>query len=381
MSVIQQLRRAVLRIQSRGSSEFHKPVALQREFLRQLPEPKDLTERSYLQYRCQQMLEGGGFFFLCSMAAMLLLPLYRRKFFSAPTPSCEQAADAIFLFSGERNVLPKSLQEEFPRLVHLRDFQSHYFLAPEDRAVLVQLRRRYPFAFYFRFKCMLKMGMYRWSYETYHPRALIVSSEYSYTSSFLTAWCRQTGVEHINVMHGEKLYHIRDSFFHFDRCYVWNSFYQQLFAQLRAEEYQFCVEVPPVQQPWTDLHVEKAVDYTYYLQAQDTSALQIVAAQMSRLQRKGYSVAVRPHPIYSDRKAVSQIFDGCIIENPQELPIQTSVLRTRHVISQHSTVLLQAHTNGVPIVIDDVSKPEDFRKLQELQYQMLSEAHELLSQV
>ena len=82
---------------------------------------------------------------------------------------------------------------------------------------------------------MVKLAMYRYQYEVYHPKAMIVDEEYSYTSSFLTEYCHRLGVEHIDIMHGEKLYFIRDTFFCFDRCYVWDGYYRDLFCQLRAE--------------------------------------------------------------------------------------------------------------------------------------------------
>ena len=77
---------------------------------------------------------------------------------------------------------------------------------------------------------MVKLAMYRYQYEVYHPKAMIVDEEYSYTSSFLTEYCHRLGVEHIDIMHGEKLYFIRDTFFCFDRCYVWDGYYRDLFC-------------------------------------------------------------------------------------------------------------------------------------------------------
>ena len=46
---------------------------------------------------------------------------------------------------------------------------------------------------------MVKLAMYRYQYEVYHPKAMIVDEEYSYTSSFLTEYCHRLGVEHIDI--------------------------------------------------------------------------------------------------------------------------------------------------------------------------------------
>lgn len=379
MSFLGYLKSLVGTLTAQRDSVFSCPVSSQQEFLSAFAEPGDNFDRAYDQYRCQIYLAGKGTAALYHLASMILLPIYRHQLFSAKKPAAGQLCDAVFLFSGDLNLLPESLQVEFPSLIHVRDFQSHFYLAAEDKKILSDLRKRYPTALYFRLKCMLKLGMYRWFYETYHPKAMIVSSEYSFTSSFLTEWCEQIGVEHINVMHGEKLFYIRDSFFRFHRFYIWDDFYRDLFTQLRADESQFRVEVPPAQRPWSGLQEEKAVDYTYYLQIEDGAALRNIAGALQNLREQGFVVAVRPHPVYSEWKTVSDNFGGCIIEDPKTVNIQTSILRTRHVISAYSTVLLQAYTNSVPIVIDDISNHQHFQQLRKLQYQMLSVEHTLLS--
>ena len=161
---------------------------------------------------------------------------------------------------------------------------------------------------------MAKLAMYRSLYETYRPKAIIVSEEYSYTSSFLTEYCHRLGVEHINVMHGDKLYDIHDTFFCFDRCYIWDQFYRDLFCELRAEPTQFSMEMPPSMQPWDAQDVEKAVDYTYYLQAETSQMLEKIAKSLQTLQKSGAVVAVRPHPLYSDMETVRRLFSDFEIE-------------------------------------------------------------------
>ena len=379
MSFLGYLKSLVGTLTAQRDSVFSCPVSSQQEFLSAFGEPGDNFDRAYDQYRCQIYLAGKGTAALYHLASMILLPIYRHQLFSAKKPAAGQLCNAVFLFSGDLNLLPESLQVEFPSLIHVRDFQSHFYLAAEDKKILSDLRKRYPTALYFRLKCMLKLGMYRWFYETYHPKAMIVSSEYSFTSSFLTEWCEQIGVEHINVMHGEKLFDITDAFFRFHRCYIWDEGYRQLFAALRAEPTQFCVAMPPALQPWDVTGIEKTVDYTYYLQAEDTETLKNISEALYTLRKRGNVVAVRPHPIYSDRTKVCKLFDGCLIEDKAQIDLRTSVLRTRHAISLNSTVLYQAYINHVVVVIDDISNPAHFEKMQEMQYHMLNMPHALLS--
>lgn len=373
------LRSVVIRLNGDRNTLFDVPMARQKAILEGLPEPKDLLKRAYAQYRCQMMLERPILRAGYQLAAMLLLPVYRRQLLRRPASRKEETADAVFAFGGPDTILPCSLRQEYPGIRQVRDFQNALFLTREDCSFLRELARRYPTAFYFRFKCMAKLAMYRSLYETYRPKAIIVSEEYSYTSSFLTEYCHRLGVEHINVMHGDKLYDIHDTFFCFDRCYIWDQFYRDLFCELRAEPTQFRMEMPPSMQPWNAQDVEKAVDYTYYLQAETSQMLEKIAKSLQTLQKSGAVVAVRPHPLYSDMETVRRLFSDFEIEETAEVGIETSILRTRHVIGLYSTVLYQAHINHVPVVIDDLTAPERFAQLKSLRYIMLDKPHGLLS--
>lgn len=378
MNLLQTLKSAVTRLNGHRDPLFAVPVARQKAFLESLPEPKDLIERSYAQYRCQMMLERPILRVMYQLAAMLLLPIYQRQLLRRPAPQKMQVADAVFAYDTEDTILPESLRGEFAHICQVRDFQNALFLTEEDCSFLRELARRYPAAFYFRFKCMAKLAMYRSLYETYRPKAIIVSEEYSYTSSFLTEYCRRLGVEHINVMHGDKLYYIRDSFFCFDRCYIWDEYYRRLFCALWAEPTQFRVELPPSMQPWDSQGVEKAVDYTYYLQEEVVPGVYPRIAQaLKTLQARGMVVAVRPHPIYTPPEAM-QCFEDFLLED-RSISIEQSILRTKCAVSLYSTVLLQASINGVAVVIDDLTAPERFAQLRSLRYIMLDKPHGLLS--
>lgn len=378
MNLLQALKSAVVRLNSRRDPLFAVPVARQKSFLESLPEPKDLLERSYAQYRCQMMLERPILRVMYQLAAMLLLPVYRRQLLRRPPPRKEETADAVFLSEDSERLLPETLRTAFPVLCQAWGYQGSSLLRKEDLALLSTLRRRYPTAFYFRFKCMAKLAMYRYQYELYHPKALIVDEEISYTTSFLTEYCHRLGVEHINVMHGEKLYYIRDSFFCFDRCYVWDECYRRLFFDLRAEPTQFRVEIPPSMQPWEKPSTPPEVDLTYYLQEEPTEQRMQIAAALHTLQARGMVIAVRPHPLYCD-DTLLEIFSGFALEMPGNCSIEQSILRTKCAVSLYSTVLLQASINGVAVVIDDLTAPERFAQLKSLRYIMLDKPHGLLS--
>lgn len=382
MNFLQLFKKAFERV-IRDSGVFDVPVSAQKAFLDGLPAPKDDIQRSYLQYRCQARLMKRGLPFLLNCAAMPLLPLYSLKLrrHSGSSSEPEQQDDAVLIFAGPQSIVPDSLRREF-QITQVKDFQQHQQLDCKDIAYLRELRKRYPFAFYFRFKCMMKVAMYSYVISHHGPRAVICSEEYSFTSSLLTDYCRQRHVAHINIMHGEKLFDITDSFFHFDRFFVWDHFYIDLFCDLRAENSQFVTEIPPsLCFSGQDSQLE-SVDYTYYLGNESPAQIDAILKSLSVLRDRGARVALRPHPIYHDHSYfLFEDTHGFLIERAAEISIEDSLLRTGCAVSLYSTVLLQAACNGIPFVIDDVSDPEKYRQLGELRFICLNKEHRLLSEL
>jgi hypothetical protein len=86
---------------------------------------------------------------------------------------------------------------------------------------------------------------------------------------------------------------MRDSFFRFHECFVWDEHYIDIFEKLRAENTQFRIAIPE------SLRIEKkdtkkSIDYTYYLGAEKDEILRTIVGSMSELQKKGWRVAIRP---------------------------------------------------------------------------------------
>lgn len=165
--------------------------------------------------------------------------------------------------------------------------------------------------------------------------------------------------------------------FEFDKCYIWDSYYMDLFRQLRAFAEQFTVAVPPAL--ILKGSYAKKYDYTYYLGGEKREALVRIQELLIRLKAMGYRVAVRPHPRYSQMVLVDKLFRGKVdIEDPYKIQIKESILSTENIISLYSTVINQAVNSGVKAIIDDVSDVEKYKLLQELQYRFMVDRKILL---
>lgn len=374
MELRKYLYRAANRVAVGQDSLFKIPVKKQKEFLEKIKEPKDLIERSYNQYLCQRWLKSKFVNIMTDIGSMLLLVYYFNKKEDRILGS--EHAKAVYLGMGvSGDIIPEELEKAYSSILNVSKVGE--YLDKGDKKIIKKLLQRYPLSFEFVLKCLIKVRMYRWTINMYSPDAIIVSGEYSYTSSFLTYYCRKNGIKHINIMHGEKLYYIRDSFFEFDKCYIWDSYYMDLFRRLRAFAEQFTVAVPPAL-VLKGSYVKK-YDYTYYLGGEKREALVCIQELLIRLKAMGYRVAVRPHPRYSDMALIDKLFRGKVnIEDPYKIQIKESILSTENVISLYSTVINQAVNSGVKAVIDDVSDVEKYELLYELKYRFVVDKNILL---
>ena len=375
MALTDILRKVAVAI-SKGESDTDRPIAEVKAFLASFDAPKTDMERSFCQYKCQVFFSRKLITFLSNLAALPLIVWYLlpRK----PLAPADKQVEAVFIRDDKpENIMPDCLREELSSLEV--DPQEGFLLLKEDRKFIGRIFWKHPFSWMFLLKSILKIGRYRSFIQQYHPKKLIVCNEYSFTSSLLTQYCEENGIELINVMHGEKLFLIENSFFRFHRCYVWDAHYVKLFQSMRAEPNQFIVAIPP-----SLLFSEKKpdvpeYDYTYYFQAESKEELQKIWTVLEYLRKKGARISLRPHPRYSDMETIRSMFQGMNIEDYRQVTIEQSVLRTRYAISGYSTVLQQAYYNGVSVVIDDYSCPERFTQLKDYSYIMLSKEYKLLS--
>ena len=373
------LKNIASKIASKQSSLFTYPVNKQQAYVAHFPEPKDGIERGYFQYRCQMKLMGQPLHFFTNLAA-LPLSLYYLATYKAANARPEQVTDAVFFSDGKPfNIIPDSLLRRFKNIVTVSsDAKS---LTKEDRQFLKTIFRRYPVSWMLWLKVIIKVAQYSHAITKYSPQVIISCNEYSYTAPILTEYCHSRGVKLINVMHGEKLYYMRDSFACYDEYYVWDQCYVDLLMDLGAKREQFRVELPKSMRLEKRDDISVQYDFTYYLQQEEEAQLQILANALRALQEKGMRISVRPHPRYSDKKLVAKLLNFANIEDCKAVTIEQSLLQTGAAVSVYSTVLNQAVSNGIPVVIDDISDPVHFEKLKELKYVCLHKEHKLLSAI
>lgn len=381
MKVIDILKKWAIKVEKKQSTLFTFDIEKQKSYLRHFEKPSDDIERSFNQYKCQMRLSGIGVKIFANVISIFMFGIFFLKYKSKTSNDEYKAADVVAFLDGKpQNILPLQINKEYKNIVFEED-ESSYSLNNKDIEFLKQIIKRHPFSWYFLFKNMMKVAKYRHVINKYSPKALLVCAEYSFTSSVLTSYCEINNVLHINVMHGEKLFYMRDSFFRFHQCYIWDDYYKNLFIQLRADNNQFTVAIPKSIKFDSNNESAKLYDYTYYLASESNKELGLVNGLMKLLSNKGYTIAIRPHPRHTNFMFVETLFKEFHIEKCNEVTIEESILRTKNAISLYSTVLNQAFFNNVGVVIDDVTNPVKYIKLSELMYINVSKEHMLLSKL
>ncbi|MDQ0149533.1 hypothetical protein ACFO6R_09270 [Eubacterium multiforme] len=380
MNINDLLRKIAVILERRQDALFSYDVEKQKKYIKKLGRPRDDIERSYFQYKCQMKFNGNIITFLLNIASVPMILFYMFKNGKSLIEEDIEKKDAVFFRDGKpENILPNSLKEEFSYIETnpIEDF----LLMKQDKKFINKIICRYPFSWHFILKCIIKIAKYRYVIRRYTPSAIIVCAEYSFTASILTLYCNQNSIEHINVMHGEKLYYMRDSFFRFDRCYVWDKHYIKLLNQLQADKNQFIIEVPESLKFKNSEYYEIKYDYTYYLGSENEEILQKIANTLKSLKDKGNKVSLRPHPRYSNIELVKKLFYFADIEDTSKVSVEKSLLRTNNAVSLYSTVLNQAICNSISVVIDDISNTINYKKLESLEYVCLKKEHKLLSEL
>jgi len=360
---------------------FDVSVFEQITYLNKIGDAKNDIERSYKQYLCQSLFVPKLHLVILNLiAALIIFPIFIFLTFKRPFVKKREEVKCIGEFPNrELNTIPDELSR---LMINNSVWTKNFSFQFSDWRYLFLLLKNYFISPFFVLKCGIKMAMYSHMIRLYHPSTFVVMSEFSCTSSFLTLYCRDHNIRHINIMHGEKLFFIRDSFFHFDKCYVWDEHYKNLFLKLFAEPTQFVVSKPQ----YLKINVgkyqnkESYSDFKYYLSVFSEQELLSIINSLKFATQCGKTVKYRPHPRYSDLSLLRKYVKDQDIENPKDVSIEESISNLEYAVGSYTTVLLQAYSVGKKIINDDVTYKEQYLKLKEMDYILINKGLPSLSQ-
>lgn len=358
---------------------FDVPVAEQKSFLNSLKEPQNDVDRSYNQFLCQMYFYPLWVRIFWTIVSVLAYPLVSFVLFiKCSKVKYEYKVEAIAADHKMEEVIPLDLRNSYD--IHHKEWNAGCALSKEDFKYIFKniVGFRHPF---FILKTTIQIASYSARITRYTPDVIITHGEYSFCSSALTDYCHSKGVKHINVMHGEKLFYIRDSFFHFDECFVWDQHYIDLFVAIKAESSQFKIAIPPsmIIDMGSNINQKAYSDYKYYLASDNEEQIKSIVESMQFAKRENKKVKYRIHPRYTDIDVLLKYVSDTDIEYPSEISILESIANSNYVIGSYTTVLLQACMAGKQIVLDDVTYHKRYYQLENYGYILAEKQHIKLS--
>lgn len=384
MSLISSLKRIYIRVESRGDSRFSVAREDQEKILNSFCNPKDNIERSYFQFKCQYLMMGWRRY-LYQICSFFFLRI-KLHFTSRIPPKQTGSTDLLCLMNGDvRSRVPPRLYSGYHSIRFLFSTKQEYITPQSLEWFKTNIRKRYRNEYFFQLQIYLHLIRYCYGIAKHSPKAIATNDEYSCSSSAMTEFCHFNSVKHINFMHGEKIWGIRDSFFCFDECYVWDDYYIALFKSLRAANSSYIVSLPDyfVQKTPNKAvasHLLSKCDFCYYLADETKSEVEKIISTLAQLQNAGRSVRVRIHPNWGYHKFIISCAKKYNVEvEPLGVDINTSIFSTMFPVSLFSTVLFQSHLFGKKIVIDDFCSKERYDLLKKLDYIAFKFDHALFS--
>ena len=357
-------------IQKGDKSLFDISVEEQKYFLDSLGEPKDDIDRGLKQYLCQNYFVHPkwkiavlNIIGACAFPFLVIFFLIKGFFTKRGI-----IVESIIERKGMDEVVPPIVWERYhPDSTVWSDGASISF---KDISFILRMAARAPLQPYFVLKAFMNIVFYSHMIRCHNPKTIIQFGEFSFSSSILTALCHKYGIRHLNIMHGEKLFFIRDAFFHYDECYVWSDHYVNLLRTLKAEPSQFIVALPPslnIDVP-SHLNFDLYADYKYYLAEYTEEQIKSIVHSMSFALDHGKSVKYRPHPRYSNIDLLKKYVEEDDIEDFNKVNILDSIANLECAVGSYSTVLAQAYFSGKEVILDDMTFAKDYQKLKERSY-------------
>ena len=359
---------------------FDIPIKRQKNYLQRLGVPKNDFDRSYKQYKCQNLFIPVWKVWVLNIISLCIFPfLFIYLLIKNEKRGTRTIVDCIGAYEGLEEIIPKELSSKYN--IDSSVWMKGTYISHFDIKYITKIVINYPLSPYFALKLMIRIAQYSYMINFFNPTAIAVHHEYSYASSILTNYCNIHGVKHINVMHGEKLFHIVDAYFRYDECYVWNKYYKDLFISMKADESQFIIALPPSIKIDCQYYFQQKyyADFKYFLEEVTEKEMISIAETMKFAIDRGKTVKYRLHPRYSNPKIIEKIVGKSNIEDPFKVPILSSISSIEYAVGSYSTVLNQAFNSGKKVILDDITYKEIFLQLKDVNYYLTTVQCEKLS--
>lgn len=286
----------------------------------------------------------------------------------------EEQTVVYYKISNNRDIIPPEFKTAF-----VVNMGKNFYFDYNAKIIFKKIKKLSLGDWTYLFEVLYSLSNYAYILNKHKPKRIITTYESSCSSSVLTLLCNMSNVEHIDFMHGEKLYSHLNTLAHFNKIYVWDEYYIDLYNRLQFKYDDIIVLNPWINKEKSDLSIEK--DICFYLNYETQNSLNEFSKIINKLTLRGINVMIRPHPSQYEDIIKMNIIDRKLIENPFSVSIFDSINQTEKIVSRFSTVLYQAYSMNKEVVIDDVTNTEQYSQLKDAGYIMIQKKHMLLSEI
>lgn len=252
------------------------------------------------------------------------------------------------------------LDEIFPDGYTLTSTHNMELHLKDIKFILKVLRACPQYLLYPELLCRVVIRLGQYSYVIYHNYPKIISNfaEGSCWSSFLTAYCREFGIKHINIMHGVRYFSSPMAFAEFDVFYLWGEYHLEQFKTMKVSAKEFKISGNPLHRQLREIVSSTITEQPHRLLIMSEFSLfkeeklfSLLCEVISQID-DGWEVACRLH--YQEIKRsilfVKRLRDKMrreiILEDPGEVSLSDSLKKASIVVGCYTNALTDAWIAG-----------------------------------
>ena len=357
------------------------------QYLNKLGHDANYLTEAYRKYKCRLLYIKWIKQIILNISALFFLMIKPPRIINQDDTKTKRInCDALLVEKGfitAKSIFPQELKEKYNRIetvdeTQLRDRR----LLRDIYNVYKEAKRKYLLHPYFLLLLQKDLIMLSNCIEKYTFNALIsYDCERDISSPVITTYLEGIHKKYISFMHGEYLLQIIQAYSMFSEYYVWDNIYIEMFQKiLKCNTKEYKVYTPDkLKKKWDFRNIKTNHLFTYYLSGESIVTLKKLADIAEKIEASGYQFKIRPHPRYSHKKMIEELFTESQIENPDVIDIKTSLGSAEYIVGLSTTVLSEAYNEGKRIVIDDYTNIPQYKNLYDRYSIALRKEHLLFS--
>ncbi|MDG6315774.1 hypothetical protein P9986_01810 [Glaesserella parasuis] len=305
-----------------------------------------LFNRSFLQYKAQT---GKGRSVICiNIILIFMLPLFIfflvgiwiYSFFKRKNGLLVNTNFDIVAVLPYEEIIPKSLLTKHIFFVKKEDILKNGWLFDvRDLLFCIYLLYRYPLYPLLSIKASFVILQYS-LISKMQCREVLVSNEYSFTSSILTFYLRKNKKAVSNCMHGDKVLCLRDCFSCYDNFYVWDEYYKKLLIEMGVNAEFYVDSCKFIELDCISNNGKNIIFFLQGIESLDNlKNIKDVLVKLESIYNMPYYI--KPHPRY----ITPHLLDVFTEEKVLNMDYKEALSRCFIVCSSYSTILFQVFVN------------------------------------